>query len=265
MSYFTGTIYSHAEKAYSNLTVILPHDSQDRPDIRLRPGVKKTDRPKTVILLHGLLDNATSWLTRTSILRYAEEFNVAVLLPEVHRSWYQNMAWGQNYFDYITKELPDLAEKMFRIDRSPDSLLIGGFSMGGYGAMKCVLTCPEAYCAAGAFSGACDLKGLVSRLPDPDLAGMERDVAAMFGQGGTVPGDSDLFELAGRCKKELLPPVYLCCGTEDELIYEDSRNFDKHLTKLGISHRYEEWSGGHEFGFWDQAVERFLAQYAAVS
>ena len=39
----------------------------------------------------------------------------------------------------------------------------------------------------------------------PDLAGMERDVAAMFGQGGTVPGDSDLFELAGRCKKELLP------------------------------------------------------------
>ena len=45
-------------------------------------------------LLHGLSDDHTIWQRRTSIERYVEALNLAVVMPAVDRSFYTDMAQG---------------------------------------------------------------------------------------------------------------------------------------------------------------------------
>lgn len=49
---------------------------------------------KTLYLLHGLTDDHTAWVRQTSIERYANEYGIAVVMPEGHRSWYTDTADG---------------------------------------------------------------------------------------------------------------------------------------------------------------------------
>ena len=48
----------------------------------------------TLILLHGLSGACDTWNRRTSIERYAQKHNLAVIMPEVQRSWYTDMVYG---------------------------------------------------------------------------------------------------------------------------------------------------------------------------
>jgi S-formylglutathione hydrolase FrmB len=43
---------------------------------------------KTLYLLHGRGQDALSWTRYSSLERYAEQYNVAVIMPEVTRSFY---------------------------------------------------------------------------------------------------------------------------------------------------------------------------------
>ena len=47
---------------------------------------KQAGKMKTIYLLHGLSDDRTIWMRRTSIERYAIERGVAVVMPNVGRS-----------------------------------------------------------------------------------------------------------------------------------------------------------------------------------
>ena len=61
---------------------------------------------KTLWLLHGLTDDHSAWMRNSSIERYANDFGIAVVMPNVDRSWYTNTAYDANYFNYVAKELP---------------------------------------------------------------------------------------------------------------------------------------------------------------
>ena len=53
-------------------------------------------------------------------------------------------------------------------------------------------------------------------------------------------------------------PVYLACGQQDALVLDMNRRLHQRLESADIPHTYEEWSGGHEWTFWDTALRRFL-------
>ena len=103
MALLSCHIYSSALKMGTGVHVILPLDMDSCCKIPLR----------TVYLLHGLTDDYTCWLRRSNIESYALAHGFAVVMPEVQRSFYTDMASGMAYFTYISKELPDLCEKMF--------------------------------------------------------------------------------------------------------------------------------------------------------
>jgi len=50
-----------------------------------------TEKYKCLFLLHGLSDDHTIWLRRTSIERYAAEYGICVVMPCGHRSFYTDM------------------------------------------------------------------------------------------------------------------------------------------------------------------------------
>ena len=56
-----------------------------------------------------------------------------------------------------------------------------------------------------------------------------------------------------------LPPVYLSCGTADGL-YADNVAYRAHLEKLGYTVTWDEDGSGHEWGFWNRQVGKFIEE-----
>lgn len=126
MAFFKGSIRSQSLGMDTGLTVVLPFD---------RAAVPETECP-TVYLLHGHGENADVWTRMTSAERYANAYGVALVMPEVQRSFYTDMAMGLSYFSYVTKELPDTCQRLFHLSSRREDRFVAGLSMGGYGALK---------------------------------------------------------------------------------------------------------------------------------
>ena len=261
MSIFNGVIFSEALNMDTTVGVILPQDSRYSRDVVPKPeGVIKRDPPKTLILLHGLTDNWMAWSHRSRILNFAEQYGVAVLMPEVQRSFYQDMTYGEAYFTYITEELPELASKMFHISVEPCDLMVAGLSMGGYGALKCGLTYPERYSAVGAFSSATDMAEFASNMPiRKETRRYEYVLKGIFGTDLLVP-DSARLELLALKSKGTKLPFMMTCGTEDEL-YDGNVKLYQQLSTLGYDVTFDAWPGVHEWGFWDTSIQMFLKRF----
>ena len=140
MAFFHCEIASESLRMATAVDVILP-DKGELSEV------------KTLYLLHGLTDDCTGWTRYTAVERYARERGLAVVLPEVQRSFYTDMAYGLPYFTYVSEELPAVCRRMFGLGAARDQNYIFGLSMGGYGAMKCALTYPDRYAGAASFSG----------------------------------------------------------------------------------------------------------------
>ena len=80
----------------SSMYVLLP--KRTLPDIRNKPRKKL----RTLYLLHGHSDDHTAWQRYTSIERYAEDLNIAVVMPAVHLSYYNDMAHGGRQWRFIS-------------------------------------------------------------------------------------------------------------------------------------------------------------------
>lgn len=245
MAVFEGTIYADSLGMMTSLTVTMPTGKAGGPDGEM----------PVVYLLHGLSDNHSAWLRRSRVDYYAEQAGFAVVMPEVQRGFYCDMAYGVRYYAYITQELPALCRQMFRLSARREDNFIAGLSMGGYGALKAAFRSPEAYAGAASFSGGVDIR---SRL---ETGGMDpKEVYAI--SGGELAEEDDLFPLAARAaERGDCPPLYITCGQSD-FMYEDHQRFRTHLETLGLAHTYEEWPGGHEWDFWDESIRRALDFFA---
>ena len=237
MAVFEGTIFSESLQMMTSLAVVLPAEGRPAGDMPV------------LYLLHGLSDNYSAWLRRSRVDYYAEQAGFAVVMPEVQRSFYSDMAYGLKYYTYIAQELPALCRKMFHLSGKPEDTFIAGLSMGGYGALKAAFRQPGAYAGAASFSGVVDAR---SRLeagcwPPNETVGIS---------GGQFAPENDLFFLAERLAKQGgCPPLYITCGQSD-FMYEDHQRFRRHLESLGVAHTYEEWPGGHDWDFWDESIRR---------
>ena len=128
--------------------------------------------------------------------------------------------------------------------------------MGGYGAMKWALRCPDRFAAAASLSGALDVV----------LLQREQTRAALFDRvwGGTaVEGsDGDLMALLDRAaatvsSRPTCRPCYVCSGTED-VVFHHSRRFVDHAMERGIAITSDFGPGEHEWGYWDRQIQHVL-------
>lgn len=217
------------------------------------PGDSKTVKAERVVyLLHPLGGDAASWTRWTSVERYAAKHNLAVIMPEVQRSFYLDMARGGRFFTYLTEELPGLVEGLFGLNPTREGCFVAGASMGGYGAMKAALSRPDIYSRCGCFSGAYDLN-MVKAMALPTPGGL-RELMGALGDSLEVAPENDLFELAKRAAGGVQKAkILMCCGLSDFLLGANVRMY-KELDGLGFDVSYRQWAGGHSFDFWDEAL-----------
>lgn len=249
------TFYSHTLDLMSSIYVILPQPAPAEPGGL--PVLRKRPRRYPVLyLLHGLSDDHTVWQRRTSIERYVEGLDLAVVMPAVGRSFYTDMASGLRYWTYISEELPLIVQALFPISSRRQDTFVAGLSMGGYGAFKLALSHPDRFAAAASLSGALDMSAAVHD-PDPDW---RREMRGIFGDMRKFKGSgNDLFALAEKVAHSAgpQPHLYQWCGTED-FLYPANQRFRDHATQLGLDLMYEEGPGDHVWQAWDDIIQRVL-------
>jgi putative tributyrin esterase len=130
---------------------------------------------------------------------------------------------------------------------------VAGLSMGGYGAFKLAMSCPEKFCAAASLSGALDR---TKRMETTDR--MADEFENVFGASQDYPGSgNDLLHLARQLAEgsKPRPALYQCCGTAD-FVYSENVSFRDHLEAVGLESTYREHPGEeHEWGYWDRMIQ----------
>jgi putative tributyrin esterase len=238
------------------MSVILPQRTQGQIGMQ---NVASTEKHKTLYLLHGLSDDHTIWVRRTSIERYVAPLGIAVVMPAVHRSFYTDMVYGGAYETFMANELPTLARSFFPLSETREDNYIAGLSMGGYGAFKLALNYPDRYCAAASLSGALDLAGRSVDVPPEDP--VRQDFINIFGQPSHIKNTRhDLPWVAKTLKTEgkPIPRLYQCWGDKD-FLSQDNLVFRNFAQKEDLPLTWQEDPGyEHTWDYWDLRIQTVL-------
>jgi S-formylglutathione hydrolase FrmB len=216
-------------------------------------------------LLHGLSDDASTWLRRSRIEVYVKDLPLVVVMPDGYRGFYTDNAEGPAYARHVGEELSALIERTFPVIAARSARAIGGLSMGGYGALRLGLGYAERYCSIHSHSGALgwDAKGGLKAMAkrrewSPEFVA---ELTRVFGRS-PAGGPNDLVALAKKAKRaRRLPAIALDCGTEDYLL-ADNRAFVARLREAGIPFEYREHPGAHDWDYWDLHVRAALRFHA---
>jgi putative tributyrin esterase len=250
--------FSDALQVGTSMTVLLPESATGQIGMG---GSARTGEFPTLYLLHGLSDDDTTWVRRTALERYVAERGIAVVMPQVQRSFYTDEVWGRPYWTFVSEELPRAARHFFRLSDDPAKTFVAGLSMGGYGAFKLALRHPDRFGAAASLSGVLDLAGWLRILETAeDRPGRSEDPLMwqrIFGDPPAVEGtDDDLLHLLDKVASP--PPLYIACGTQDAL-YSSNVVFRDACAERGIPLVTEFSAGQHDWEFWDAKIRDVLA------
>lgn len=248
-------ISSQALATKTNVNVILPTPSpfemEQRPDERFYTEGKKY---QVLYLYHGTHGDSWDWLRFSRIESYAQKYRLAIVMPEVQNSSFHNIPGSYRYYDYVSRELPEIINWTFPISRRRENTFVAGLSMGGSGAFKVGMANPTRFGAVASLSGGFMLTERIEH----DRKCLH---AAAYGPDEMLTGTiEDPFWLSAQLMEKRVdyPKLYLCCGTEDGLCYESNRAFRKHLDRIGMHYTYHEQPGGHDWDFWDSEILRVL-------
>lgn len=239
------------------MQVILPVDKFTMPGMPARK-----EKPfKTLYLLHGLFGNYTDWLSGTRIQRWAEEKNLAVVMPSGDNSFYVDQpASGNFYGEFIGRELIEITRKMFPLSHDREDTFIGGLSMGGYGAIRNGLKYHKTF---GYIAGLSSALHILEDIENVKTIAYE---LSCFGDlKEAVVSDKNPRVLVKRIKDEMkqdadvqLPKIFLACGTEDGLI-DVNRAYRDFFNENGFDLTYHEGPGQHNWNYWDKYIKEVLA------
>lgn len=241
------------------MNVILPADKLPLPGQKRQP-VKPF---KTLYLLHGIIGNYTDWLYGTRIQRWAEEKNLAVVMPSGDNASYLDRESENNYYgQFIGQELVDITRKMFRLSERREDTFIGGLSMGGAGALRNGLKYAGTFGCIAALSSAFPMEHFDELTEDGFYFTQKKSyMQSTYGQDldAAVRSDKNPRILVDRLISEgkAFSEIYMACGLQDGLL-EDNRKFVDYLKERSIPVTYVEEDGSHEWDFWDRQIKKVL-------
>lgn len=255
MAKMTCNVISYILHRTVEITVVIP--SPTLPEAMARDGAADpcTHTPKAkypvLYLLHGSGNNNTTWTGYTNVELFAEEQQIAVVNVAAENKRY--MKYGvDDFFRFMSEELPDFVCGMFPISSRPEDTYIAGLSMGGYGTLLHALTFPERFAALGALSAS------VKRIPVDAVFMPGFDPNTMECTFNEPEYDLDCLAEKVAAEGRPFPKVYMACGGKDFWLEYDKQYRDK-LIGLGADVTWDELPEyAHEWRFWNIEIEKFL-------
>lgn len=247
MAFIDFKFYSEKLQMCAEVYVVMPQKSTVG-----QIGIESeasSEKYKCMYLLHGLSDDHTIWLRRTSIERYASEHGICVVMPAGGRSFYCDMKYGGDYYSYISEELPRVMKEFFNISDKREDTYIAGLSMGGYGALKIALRNSDKYSAAIALSPVANIHNEIFH--DTEIP--------IYGEEMVIPDEDDLYKLTVmKASEKVKPRIYHSIGTAD-FMYEDNVKLNAIMNELDYDYTYKAVDDRiHSWDFWDEEIENAL-------
>ena len=211
--------------------------------IYLPAGYTDSKQYPVLYLLHGWGGDQNEWWVYDDMADDADAMIASGEVPEMiivtpdGQTWRYIDNWngnGLDYEQYFFEELMPYIETRYSIRRERQSRAIGGFSMGGYGALRYGVVHHELFSYVYAMS---------SVIGESGLTGMGRIVT--------------------NYQPSVLPGITLECGDRDYFTY-DNRDFSAQLTQLGIAHEHIERNGGHDWEFWSACTPKMLRKVGGL-
>lgn len=259
MAHIQLKTFSKALRTKTNVQVILPTPLTSEVMGNTMGGVTNefpyytdTLNIPVLYLYHGTYGDDADWMRFSRIESYAQNYNIAVVMPNAANSCFRNMPrGGPQYYEFFTEELPEMINWMFPVSRKKEDTFVAGLSMGAFGAFYVGMSKPDLFSHVACLSGG--YSGFVNRMANSvwDLA---------FSEGESLENtDEDCYFLSEKLLKDNVnhPKLYMCCGTED-FIYTENQRFRMHLNHIGFDHTYHEQPGIHNWDFWDDEIKRIL-------
>lgn len=241
------TVKSSALKQRADMTLYLPSEFSH---LRHLP---------VVTLLHGVYGSHWSWafkgaahITAAQMMRRGE-INPMVLVMPSDGLWGDGSGYvqhvHQDFEKWVVDEVPTIAMQVIEACSPESSRFISGLSMGGFAALRLAGKYPERYKAASAHSSFCDISQI-----DPLIEESRQHWAT---------DDASSSVLAALRSAKRLPALRFDCGIEDAYLHEN-RQLHKDLIELNIAHTYEEFSGGHEWSYWQTHLADSLRFFSRI-
>ncbi len=212
-----------------------------------------------VILLHGVYGSHWAWALKGGAHATNARLQREEGLPPFVLAMPSDGLWGdgsgyvahrtQDFERWIVNEVPALVQQTVPAVTAASSWFIAGLSMGGFGALRLGAKYPERFRAIAGHSSITELEQL------------KPFVIESTGSFSALEGDRSVLDTMLR-NRGRLPAIRFDCGTADPLL-EANRALHDGLTRAGVSHVYEEFSGGHEWPYWETHLVDTLRFFAA--
>lgn len=252
MALFKINYYSTILGHDTDINVIVPDEKH------IQDFTPKEQFYDVIYLLHGMGDDSSGWVRYSNVERYANEFNFMIVMPNGEHSFYTNAIHEKQWGDYFSKELPYHLKKWFPIS---ENQYISGLSMGGYGAFKLGFEDLTRFKGISGLSSVLSLVTFKNVAPKEVQATIDQIFCTIY---DTKTPQADIQKLAKNIGKHYethdYPLILQFNGTED-FLYEDNQTLRDILESTNIPYFYEEWSGGHDWNFWDTAIYKTLKYF----
>lgn len=195
----------------------------------------------------------------TNLINELKSRQLIVVTPNADTSWYVNSFSNpmNRYEDFMLNELFNYIDRNYQIDSKKQS--IGGFSMGGYGALHFGFKHPERFKYIVDICGAINAPFYdIPLTTDSPLNFIINSVRLAFGDEKTyTPKSTDVFLQLKNRNKSVNQLIFIATAKNDEFdfIKPQHEKLIKELEKQKIKYQYFEFEGGHFDG---KVINSFL-------
>lgn len=210
----------------------------------------KDKRYKVLWLFHGGSGNHSNWVIESKNHYLSTGKDLVIVMPNYANAL--NSVPAMDYQKYLIEDLMPFVSHLLPISTKREDNFIAGLSYGGYFSYMTALNYPELFSCVGSFSSPLNVRHDVEIYHNgqPGYPSPEEIDGSRY----------DVLHLAAKLKEEgrPIPKMFQCCGTED-FTWDFNCEARDHFRSLGLAHTWEQWSGIHNFEFWDEALRHFLA------
>lgn len=260
MAVIRSEYFSQAMCRFCSFSAVLPIDL---PPAEGTPRSYAPGPWPTLYLLHGYAGSRNDWLRNSPIEALAAQYGLAVIMPDGGNDFYlDNPESGARWGEMTGRELVEVTRGMFNLSHRREDTLIGGLSMGGYGAVRNGLKYRDTFSTILAFSSALILNQYISGECEkhPAMGVPASYYRCTFGPKELAAGsDKDPEALAKAALQDgNVPSLFLACGSED-FLFANNTEFHEALEGMAYPHTWWVEPGIHNFDFWNRAVTAGLA------
>jgi enterochelin esterase-like enzyme len=200
----------------------------------------------TLYLLHGSPGSEYDWIRGGKAVQSADTLigqgkisELIMIFPDGNGRSGETSEWG-NSFDqkqlmenFIALDLVHFIDQRYRTLPTPDYRAIGGFSMGGFGAMNIAVHHPDIFGSVISLAGYYIAEG--------SIWGQNRAYMQANSPALVLPGNPKAWKLR----------IFLGAATKDQPYYIDTQQFILELKALHMDYSFDLEDGYHTWDVWE--------------